>query len=599
MFVGLFALGTDRDARDLISADALAECFPDGMPSDKQGNWLSADAVMAGALLWNTAPSRAETVPEVCRRSGRVILSWARLDNRADVCAALGLTCSDALSDPQIILAAFDRFGEDCVERLDGDFSFVIFDPSDRSLFCGRDIMGARPLFYAVTDEFALVASSAAAIRATGLVALTPNTRWIVQTLAMSALEPESTAYNEIKRLPSAHSLTLSSQLPPVVRRCFAFRTDAPSASSRDPQWVERHRDLFHAAIERRAQSDFLVGAEYSAGLDSTSILSHLVHVLPHSRDQFHCFSDLASSGEAQLLLPPALRYDVRHTHVFARHNRLQLGADFEQSLDAVGYPIEHMQTLMHKPFLKMAQDLGIRTLISGFGGDEFATSGAGYVSWELLDRKEYRALLDMRKGSLPSRAVQLARMRFGRGRADAGDDMAQTLFGNLVNAPLRDGVAEDFGMAEHIKSLVDPMRGHRSQSEISAQSPYGTIAPMVRLESYTLFARQFGIEYRWPMLDRQLVQNYLLTPAIEKRYRQWGRYLHRRAMDGVVPDAINWNPDKYLGDPVGVRESTPIPEKQEVMALSEPLASLVDQRRLEELYDNVLADLNSETYDV
>ncbi|MEO1729403.1 MAG: asparagine synthase-related protein [Pseudomonadota bacterium] len=599
MFIALFARQTAQDARSLVSPDKLAKCFPDGMPSDCGGQWSDAHAVMAGSLIWNTAPSRHEQVPEICPRTGRIILAWARLDNRAELCGELGLAISDTLTDPQIILAAHAQFGEDCVEKLDGDFSFVIYDPVSQTGFCARDIMGAKPLFFCVTEAFVLVATSAAMIKKSGLVSLTPNPRWVVQTLAMNAFEPESTAYQEIKRLPCAHAMTFNPAEILSPKRYFSFRTDAPFAATRDPKWVERHRDAFYGAVERRAHSAFRIGAEYSAGLDSTSVLARLMDVLPHSRDEFHCFADLGTYQEAQLLLPSALKFDVRHTHVLTRHNRLQLGEDYTQSLDVIGYPVEHMQTLMHKSFLEMAQRLGIRTLFSGFGGDEVATNRASYVSWELLDRGAYGAVFDMRPGSFADRAMQLARMRFGRGRPDAGEDLSRTFGSSLAEAPFREGVIEQFGLHEHINSLVEPISGIRTQSEICGHSPYSTIAPMVRLESYTLFARQFGIEYRWPMLDRTLVQNYLLTPAIEKRHREWGRYLHRRAMDGIVPDEVNWYPSKYLGDPVGVAQSTPLPPKADAMDLQDTLADLIEPDRLDGLYDAVSKEIASETYDV
>ena len=69
------------------------------------------------------------------------------------------------------------------------------------------------------------------------------------------------------------------------------------------------------------------------------------------------------------------------------------------------------------------------------------------------------------------------------------------------------------------------------------------------RLENCTLMADSFGVEYRWPLLDTRLVQQYLSTPSIEKVGPGGiGRYLHRRAIEGVVPKRVAWKPSKNMG---------------------------------------------------
>jgi len=75
--------------------------------------------------------------------------------------------------------------------------------------------------------------------------------------------------------------------------------------------------------------------------------------------------------------------------------------------------------------------------------------------------------------------------------------------------------------------------------------------APYVatRLENCTLIAASYGVDYRWPFWDVRLVQQYLSTPSIEKVGPHGiGRYLHRRAVDGVVPQRVAWKPRKDMG---------------------------------------------------
>ena len=80
-----------------------------------------------------------------------------------------------------------------------------------------------------------------------------------------------------------------------------------------------------------------------------------------------------------------------------------------------------------------------------------------------------------------------------------------------------------------------------------------GPMDSTARLENCTLAAAAWGIEYRWPLWDARLVQLYLSTPTIEKFGPGGiGRYLHRRAIDGIVPSKVVWRPSKLMGSPVG-----------------------------------------------
>lgn len=104
MFAIFFTRNTSDNCRKIISSSQLADSFPRGMPSDVTGQWSGKTAVMAGAFMWNTPESRLESVPEVCPETGRIIMAWVRLDNRAEICSKLEITELETLTDPQIIL---------------------------------------------------------------------------------------------------------------------------------------------------------------------------------------------------------------------------------------------------------------------------------------------------------------------------------------------------------------------------------------------------------------------------------------------------------------------------------------------------------------
>lgn len=597
MFAIFFTRNTSDDCRKIISSSQLADSFPRGMPSDVTGQWSGKTAVMAGAFMWNTPESRLESVPEVCPETGRIIMAWVRLDNRAEICSKLEITELETLTDPQIILKAHQKFGAECVKLFDGDFSFFIIDPKTHECFCARDILGAKPFYYVLTEGLFIAASSVAVIKNIALAKqsvlpkLTPCKNWAVNYMAQISFDLTDTAYEEIKRLPPAHVMTIKSGQVPSIQKYFTYDTQAPHADRIDPKWVAPYAAAFDRAVKVRARSAYLVGCEYSGGLDSTSILSYLVEHLPHAREELHCFADCSLEKEPDLLLHPIMEFNVRNTHVLTRPMRLTTGPDYQKSLDVIGYPLEHTQVLMHLPFLEMAQKFGVRTLLSGYGGDEIVTHRADMAIWDLRDNRAFRAIFDMTAGSLLRRIVRFAK-HLMRQKSDQATELAKFLHDDIALIPFKKNVAEYYGIDIRINSLMDALRQSQTQSEYHVNTPFFSIAPMVRLESYTLMARQYGIEYRWPLLDRTLIQTHLQTPSIEKRYRQWGRYLHRRAMDGRVPDIINWYPRKYLGEPVGFKTSIALADKTAALDLPVIMQDMIEPAALSEFYDKVSANV-------
>jgi asparagine synthase (glutamine-hydrolysing) len=89
-------------------------------------------------------------------------------------------------------------------------------------------------------------------------------------------------------------------------------------------------------------------------------------------------------------------------------------------------------------------------------------------------------------------------------------------------------------------------------------------------------------MEYRWPLYDRDLVQQYFATPAIEKRRRDLGRYLHRRAMQGRIPEQILWQKGKDLGNHTGERLNIEVAEPIAFDALPSLLRTLIDRQAYE-----------------
>lgn len=583
MFAAIIMRGSRETPRDYADGAALLAALMPYAQADVTGVWQDERALIAQATWHNTPESLHERAPERCPETGRIIASWVRLDNRDALCAALKLEDRPTLTDPQLILAAHRQWGQECAARLEGDFSFVIYDPTRHETYCARDSIGAKPFFYYLSDGLFIAATSVAAIRAVDGLALTPDLQWAALFVALLNHAHTQSAYSEVKKLAAAHSLTVQIEGRSDPHEYFQFDLNAPHATRRDAKWVERYREAFDHAVAVRARSAFLIGTESSAGLDSSSIAATLASHLPHSKNDFHAFGMCATEDEPAMLLLTSAMHGIRHTHILTTPEMLRIDEPFHRALTALGHPPEHWQMLYMSPFFELSQSVGIRTLFSGYGGDEVVTSHGTHLLAELWHRKAYGAMLDELPGPLPMRLARLGRY-FLKGPGDLRASLKLSLQRHFDHSCFNADMLRDTGLAAKIEQWQVPDYPQITLNIIAANGPGFRFARTGRLESAAIFAASYGVDYRYPMFDRALLQQYFSTPSIEKRHKDMGRYLHRRAMQGRVPERILWQRSKYMGAPIGGRLNGPPYEPMAFGDLPDLLRSIIDEKPFDQL---------------
>ena len=547
MFAGIIIRDGRDDPRDFAHAETLLAALTPYGQADRTGVWQGSGALLVQALTWNTAESKHEAVPESCAETGRVIVGWVRLDNRAELCAQLGLELCESLTDPQLILAAHRAWGETCPDRLEGDFSFVVYDPARHTAFCSRDALGVRPFFYHLSRELFVFASTAAVFPALRRFDAAPSREWMARFLIGESSDPVKTAYAQVKKLPPAHFITLGREGAADPVRYFGFVDTAPKTYRRDERWVEAYREEFHRAVEARLRTAYRIGAENSGGLDTATIIGHAVGKLGESAADLWCFGLCHMEREASYILDLAMHCGIKHNYILTRPVYQPPQHEYERAFRVMGYPPEHNHALFHIPFFEQCETLGIRTLLSGFGGDEVVTSKAEFLSQELWLAGRYAQALDAQRGNLAMRAARTAMMIVSNARAKKGP-VPRRRTPRLERSILRRDVIDDYGLTGFFEAQSDAFRRARTLNEHLLAKPAFRSSLVGRLEGCTLMADSYRIDYRWPMLDRGLINQYIATPSIEKRRRKWGRYLHRRACVGTIPDRILWKETKNLG---------------------------------------------------
>jgi asparagine synthase (glutamine-hydrolysing) len=235
---------------------------------DEHSAWCDGQAAL-GRGRQRTGPP-VDTQPFTLDGSTWIVAD-ARIDDRASLAAALGTPSITNASDAELILRAFTKWQERCVDYLLGDFAFAIWRPSDRRLFCARDHLGVRPLHYFISEEWLLVSSSVHALRRHPDVSDTLETAAVADFLLFGhKTDPRSTTFRDIRRLPPAHTLTWTPGQGCRTQRYWTLPIDQP-LYRKDREHAEQLRELLDRAVADRLRGR-RAGIFFSGGLDSATV---------------------------------------------------------------------------------------------------------------------------------------------------------------------------------------------------------------------------------------------------------------------------------------------------------------------------------------
>jgi len=193
----------------------------------------------------------------------------ARIDDRAELIHKL--TAKASITDEELILHAYETWGNDCVKHLIGDFAFAIWDDRLQRLFCARDHFGVKPFFYTHMAGSFNFSSTLNDLRVAKNVSNTLNEIAIGDYLLFGVNQDNSTTvFKDIQRLPPGHTLTVANNELKVSR--YWTPSLPVEVRYRDSEsYVERFSDLLSRAIKDRLRTD-RVAISMSGGLDSTSL---------------------------------------------------------------------------------------------------------------------------------------------------------------------------------------------------------------------------------------------------------------------------------------------------------------------------------------
>ena len=230
--------------------------------------------------------------------SEALLVADLRLDNRPELCEALGISGPGAATatDAALLLQALERWGDNAIERIHGDFAFAYWDPRRRRLTLARDCLGQKPLHYSVGKGFFAFASMAKGLHALEEVPIAPD---LEATAAFVALIPESgseTFFQGVEKVRAGHIVTVTQD---GIRNERWWRpSPAVSRIGSSEHYAEGLRYHFDRAVsDRLGDGRDAVGSHLSAGLDSGSVTGTAAGLLAPSGRRLTAFTAVPRQG--------------------------------------------------------------------------------------------------------------------------------------------------------------------------------------------------------------------------------------------------------------------------------------------------------------
>lgn len=266
-------------------------------PHDSR-QWSDGPLTM-GRKLFRTLPEDVHDHQPLQSRDGRLALvADIRLDNRDEMAAALGLPTPAIrqLCDAAILLESLQRWGENALTRLIGDFAFVLWDASARRLLLARDFLGQRPLHYHRGRGFFAFASMPKGLHALSTIPYTPDEQTVAEFVALMPQRGSRTFFKDIERIEPAHVVTVSSG--GTSSRCYwePQRQRTGRGTSADyAEGLRHHLDL--ATKSRLRVVNGAVGAHLSSGFDSASVTATAARLLAPTGGRVVAFTAVPREG--------------------------------------------------------------------------------------------------------------------------------------------------------------------------------------------------------------------------------------------------------------------------------------------------------------
>ncbi len=453
----------------------------------------------------------------------------------------------DSKTDTEVILKAYDCWGEEMVHRFIGMWVIVICDLQKKVLFISRDRFGIKPFYYNLSRGRLVFASEIKALFNYPGVEKRVQDEYLIQFI-VNGVEPLNgkTVFEGVEELSPGCNMTISySSLDYKIKRYYQLEHQIDQCRREnltEKESVEKFECLFENSIALQMRSDVEVGSCLSGGLDSSAITTFAVNQIG-SDASFNTFT--AAYNEPEIDESNYARSVVKYLQNVKGSYIFPSSKNFFEDFGKLAYqqdlPVGSSSIYAQWEVMKLAKANGIKVLLDGQGADEIL-GGYGYFSGvyllDLLKKGKWRSFSIAAKALKKNRGISVLR------------ELGRAVFPQLP-LNLQKLVRKERRLGYHfitpqyrntvLQTQVD--KYHNTFEGRSIWAVNNSLKRLLRYEDRNSMA--FSIEARVPYLDHRLVEYAIAIPAEYKINNGWTKYILRKTIDSRLPSNITWRRDK------------------------------------------------------
>ncbi len=477
-------------------------------------------------------------------------------------------------TDTEVLVHLYEEEGAGMLSRLNGIFSFALWDGREGKLLLARDGLGVKPLYYAQTASGFLFASELKALLLCTEVSRELDPVAIHHLLAYLWTPAPRTVLKGVSKLPPGCAMEVRDGRLARQWRYYDLPYGGERISGGEDEIADGLRQRLLEAVERQMVSDVPVGAFLSGGLDSSAVVAMMRRAYPDSVAR--CYS----IGFSQGVDPSKMRRGVEGSPAdlpYARRVAEHLGvdlcpivvkADIIRHLERMLYHLDEPQAdpapINALLIAEQAREDGYKVLLSGAGGDDMFSGYRRHWAlkmermWGWIPRTVRQGMAGLSNSGRLGRPLP---RRVRRAFAYAGmspDDRLMSYFYWTSDQVRRNLYTSDF--SDHVRDVdtAEPLRA-------SLERIPGEIDPLNRMLyleckhfladhnlNYTdKMGMAAGVEVRVPLLDLELIDYAVRIPPGLKQRGRVGKYIFKKAMEPYLPRDVIYRPKSGFGAPV------------------------------------------------
>lgn len=449
-------------------------------------------------------------------------------------------------SDTEVILAAYDFYGEKCLQKFDGMFAFAIWDEQTQSLFAARDRFGEKPFYYFNKKSQFVFASEMKAIWAAGIPKVMVK-RMLLNYISLGTVQygndKSQTFFQDVYSLPPAHYLTFKKSVLSV--HCYWKLDKQTTIQISEGEAAEYIDELLKKSVSLRLRSDVPVASNLSGGLDSSSIL-YYINKQQENTKTFSAVFPGYEKDESSFINIAASTFGVENYQVTFKEN--DFIKDFENLVYHQEEPFQSSSLYAQYRVFQLAKKNKIKVLMDGQGADEIFAGYHRYVHWylqELINQYKFGKCFNekkqLRKNSIPlswglkniiaayfPSHVSIALEKKAYHQILHHSDLSENMFGSLHGS-------EWEGIHKPIVTKLNDIL-HFDVMEMGLEE-------LLRFADRNAMAH--SCETRFPFLNHELVSFIFTLPSSFKIHNGYTKFILRKAMQHKLPDEIVWRKDK------------------------------------------------------